>query len=69
LWSVLKNDKIVQGDRLDNVEAVEEGKLLKIGAAPKFELTNQDNVKKLQTKRIRVVYVLILSLLVLPFVQ
>lgn len=43
----VKNDKIVQGDRLDNVKAevAEEGKLLKIGAAPKFELTNQDNVK------------------------
>lgn len=43
----IKNDKIVQGDRLDNVKAevAEEGKLLKIGAAPKFELTNQDNVK------------------------
>jgi protein SCO1/2 len=43
----IKNDKIVQGDRLDNVNPVvaEEGKLLKIGAAPKFELTNQNNVK------------------------
>jgi protein SCO1/2 len=43
----IKNDKIVQGDRLDNVnaEVAEEGKLLKIGAAPKFELTNQDNLK------------------------
>ncbi|WP_158727810.1 MULTISPECIES: SCO family protein [unclassified Flavobacterium] len=43
----IKNDKIVQGDRLDNVNPVvaEEGKLLKIGAAPKFELRNQDNIK------------------------
>ncbi|QZK91385.1 SCO family protein [Flavobacterium sp. CHNK8] len=43
----IKNDKVVQGDRLDfvNPEVIEEGKLLKIGAAPKFELTNQDNVK------------------------
>ena len=43
----IKNDKVVQGDRLDSVNPVvtAEGKLLKIGPAPKFELTNQDNVK------------------------
>ncbi len=43
----IKNDKVVQGDRLDNVNpaVAKEGKLLKIGAAPEFELTNQDNVK------------------------
>ena len=43
----IKNGKVVQNDRLDNSspEVTEEGKLLKIGAAPKFELTNQDNVK------------------------
>lgn len=43
----IKNDKIVQGDRLDSVNptAVAEGQLLKIGPAPKFELINQDNKK------------------------
>lgn len=43
----MKNDKIVQGDRLDSVNpaTAEEGKLLKIGPAPKFELINQDNQK------------------------
>jgi protein SCO1/2 len=41
----IKNDKVVQGDRLDSVRpAVIEGeKLTKIGPAPLFELTNQDN--------------------------
>ncbi|WP_426090869.1 SCO family protein [Flavobacterium sp. DSR3-2] len=43
----IKNDKVVQGDRLDSVNPVtaEEGQLLKIGPAPKFELINQDNKK------------------------
>ncbi|RTY83082.1 SCO family protein [Flavobacterium sp. GSP27] len=43
----IKNDKVVQGDRLDSVRpAVIEGeKLTKIGPAPQFELTNQDNKK------------------------
>ena len=43
----IKNDKVVQGDRLDSVRpAVVEGeKLTKIGPAPQFELTNQDNKK------------------------
>ena len=43
----IKNDKVVQGDRLDSVNpvAVKEGQLLKIGPAPKFELINQDNKK------------------------
>jgi len=43
----IQSNGIVQGDRLDKVSgstAVDE-KLVKIGAAPKFELTNQDNVK------------------------
>ncbi|MFV8268624.1 SCO family protein [Flavobacterium sp. GT2N3] len=41
----IKNDKVVQGDRLDSVNpaTAEEGRLIKIGPAPKFELTNQDN--------------------------
>ena len=43
----IKNDKVVQGDRLDSVNpvTVEEGQLLKIGPAPKFELINQDSKK------------------------
>jgi protein SCO1/2 len=43
----IKNDKVVQGDRLDsvNLETSEEGQLIKIGPAPKFELVNQDNNK------------------------
>ncbi|AXB56511.1 SCO family protein [Flavobacterium fluviale] len=43
----VKNGEIVKGNRLDNVEAKssKEAKLLTIGPAPKFELTNQDNVK------------------------
>lgn len=43
----LKNDKVVQGDRLDSVNpaTTEEGQLIKIGPAPKFELINQDNKK------------------------
>lgn len=43
----IKNDKVVQGDRLDSVNPVSdsEGQLLKIGLAPKFELINQDNKK------------------------
>jgi protein SCO1/2 len=43
----MQNNSVVQGDRLDNVsgsEAVND-KLVTIGSAPKFELTNQDNVK------------------------
>ncbi|AWK04307.1 SCO family protein [Flavobacterium crocinum] len=43
----VKNGDVVKGNRLDNVEAKssKEAKLLTIGPAPKFELTNQDNVK------------------------
>ena len=43
----IKNDKVVQGDRLDSVNptTTEEGELIKIGPAPKFELMNQDNKK------------------------
>ncbi|KFF19822.1 SCO family protein [Flavobacterium hydatis] len=44
----VKNDTVVKGSRLDSVNAKEtkdDGKLVKIGPAPKFELTNQDNVK------------------------
>ena len=43
----VKNGEIVKGNRLDNVDAKssKEAKLLTIGPAPKFELTNQDNVK------------------------
>ncbi len=40
----IKNDKVVQGERLDRVlpKTADEDKLVKIGPAPKFELTNQD---------------------------
>ncbi|WP_428230120.1 SCO family protein [Flavobacterium sp.] len=44
----IKNGEIVKGNRLDNVglkTSKSDGKLIKIGPAPKFELTNQDNVK------------------------
>lgn len=43
----VKNGNVVQGQRLDNVGASneEDDKLVKIGPAPKFELTNQDNIK------------------------
>jgi protein SCO1/2 len=43
----IKNDKVVQGDRLDSVRpaGIEGEKLTKIGPAPKFELINQDNKK------------------------
>jgi protein SCO1/2 len=43
----IQSNDVVKGDRLDKVSgstAVDE-KLVKIGPAPKFELTNQDNVK------------------------
>jgi protein SCO1 len=44
----IKNDDVVKGNRLDNVglkSSKSDAKLLTIGPAPKFELTNQDNVK------------------------
>lgn len=43
----VKNGDIVKGNRLDNVGAKtpKDAKLLTIGPAPKFELTNQDNAK------------------------
>jgi protein SCO1/2 len=44
----IKNDEVVKGNRLDNVglkTSKSDAKLLTIGPAPKFELTNQDNVK------------------------
>lgn len=43
----VKNGDVVKGNRLDNVESKssKEAKLLTIGPAPKFELTNQDNAK------------------------
>ncbi|MFC0779381.1 SCO family protein [Flavobacterium sp. HJSW_4] len=43
----VKNGDVVKGNRLDNVGAKtsKDTKLLTIGPAPKFELTNQDNVK------------------------
>ncbi|POY40262.1 SCO family protein [Flavobacterium alvei] len=42
-----QNNEIVKGDRLDKVSnaTVDNGKLEKIGPAPKFELVNQDNSK------------------------
>ena len=43
----IKNGDVVKANRLDNVgsKSSKDAKLLTIGAAPKFELTNQDNVK------------------------
>ena len=43
----IQNDGVVKGDRLDKVSAKsnETESLIKIGPAPKFELTNQDNNK------------------------
>ncbi|WP_281235327.1 SCO family protein [Flavobacterium gelatinilyticum] len=44
----VKNGDVVKGNRLDNVDsksAKSGAKLLTIGPAPKFELTNQDNAK------------------------
>ncbi|KRB56214.1 SCO family protein [Flavobacterium sp. Root186] len=44
----IKNGEVVKGKGLDNVSsknAKGDSKLVTIGAAPKFELTNQDNVK------------------------
>lgn len=43
----VKNGDVVKGNRLDNVNAKssKDAKLLTIGPAPKFELTNQNNVK------------------------
>lgn len=42
------NGEVVKGNRLDNVgskDSKSDAKLIKIGPAPKFELTNQDNTK------------------------
>ncbi|HLF53313.1 SCO family protein [Flavobacterium sp.] len=41
----IKNNEVVKGNRLDNVsdQTKDDGKLVKIGPAPKFELTNQNN--------------------------
>ena len=43
----VKNGDVVKGNRLDNVgvKSSKDAKLLTIGPSPKFELTNQDNVK------------------------
>jgi protein SCO1/2 len=43
----IENNDVVKGDRLDKVGGAksEDGKLMKIGPAPKFELVNQDNKK------------------------
>lgn len=43
----IENNEIVKGDRLDKISnsSKEDGKLIKIGPAPKFELVNQDNQK------------------------
>jgi protein SCO1/2 len=45
--SRINNGEVVKGDRLDKVEnhQTSESKLQKIGPAPKFELTNQNNSK------------------------
>ncbi len=42
-----QNNEIVKGDRLDKVSnsSQDNGSLVKIGPAPKFDLVNQDNIK------------------------
>jgi protein SCO1/2 len=42
-----QNNEIVKGDRLDKVSnsSQDNGSLVKIGSAPKFDLVNQDNLK------------------------
>lgn len=57
----IKNGEVVKGNRLDNVgskTSKSDAKLLTIGPAPKFELTNQDNVKISNTTYKGKVYVL-----------
>ncbi|MFV8373728.1 SCO family protein [Flavobacterium sp. LB1P62] len=43
----IQNDDVVKGDRLDKIGETkkDDGKLVRIGPAPKFELVNQDNIK------------------------
>ncbi|MBF4486933.1 SCO family protein [Flavobacterium sp. CSZ] len=44
----ISNGEVVKGNRLDNVglkNSKADAKLITIGPAPKFELTNQDNIK------------------------
>lgn len=44
----LQNNEVVKGDRLDKVNAIskeDDGKLVKIGPAPQFELLNQNKEK------------------------
>ena len=56
----IKNDKVVQGQRLDRVvpKTADDDKLIKIGPAPKFELINQDNQKVTNETYKGTVYVL-----------
>jgi len=56
----VKNGKVVQGDRLDRAKTntVTDDKLVTIGAVPKFELRNQDNVKISNNSYVGKVYVL-----------
>ena len=67
IWAVpkivnrIKHDDVVKGDRLDKVSSSEkpiDTKLLLIGPAPKFELTNQDNKKISNNDYLGKVYVL-----------
>lgn len=45
--SRIQNNEIVKGDRLDMVRGagIDDGKLVRIGPAPKFDLINQDSIK------------------------
>jgi protein SCO1/2 len=58
--SRINNGEVVKGDRLDKIEnhQTTESKLQKIGPAPKFELTNQNNNKISNTNYKGKVYVL-----------
>ncbi len=58
--SRISNGEIVKGDRLDNVKNSQsaEPKLMKIGPAPKFKLTDQNNVEITNANYSGKVYVL-----------
>ena len=56
--SRFKNGNVVQGSRLDNVSNQNKiADLVKVGPAPKFELSNQDNIKISDKSYVGKVYV------------
>lgn len=60
LVSRISGNQVVKGDRLDKVDSpsTSSAKLMKIGPAPKFELTNQDRMKISNDDFLGKVYVL-----------